>query len=81
MAFGMREGVDPQLLYEAIRSGAGNSWAFSDRAPRMFGGDGSTHRRHRDDQRGLRADEEEEERPAASHLEAERREAESVAAE
>jgi putative dehydrogenase len=43
MAFGMRQGVDPHLLYEAIRSGAGNSWAFTDRAPRMFSGDGSTH--------------------------------------
>jgi 3-hydroxyisobutyrate dehydrogenase len=43
MAFGMRQGVDPQLLYEAIRSGAGDSWAFGDRAPRMFSGDGSTH--------------------------------------
>jgi putative dehydrogenase len=43
MAFGMRQGVDPQLLYEALRSGAGNSWAFTDRAPRMFSGDGSTH--------------------------------------
>lgn len=43
MALGMRQGVDPQLLYEAIRSGAGNSWAFSDRAPRMFAGDGNTH--------------------------------------
>ena len=26
-----------------MRSGAGNSWAFTDRAPRMFSGDGSTH--------------------------------------
>jgi putative dehydrogenase len=43
MAFGMRQGVDPVLLYEAIRSGAGNSWAFTDRAPRMFSGDGRTH--------------------------------------
>jgi L-threonate 2-dehydrogenase len=43
MAFGMRKGVDPGLLYEAIRNGAGNSWAFTDRAPRMFSGDGSTH--------------------------------------
>jgi L-threonate 2-dehydrogenase len=43
MAFGMRQGVDPQLLYEALRSGAGNSWAFSDRAPRMFSGDDRTH--------------------------------------
>ena len=43
MAFGMRQGVDPQLLYDAIRSGAGDSWAFGDRAPRMFSGDGSTH--------------------------------------
>jgi 3-hydroxyisobutyrate dehydrogenase len=39
MALGLREGVDPELLYEAIRHGAGNSWAFNDRAPRMFRGD------------------------------------------
>lgn len=43
MAFGMRKGVDPRLLYEAIRSGAGNSWAFGDRAPRMFSGDRTTY--------------------------------------
>jgi len=39
MALGLRSGVEPQLLYEAIRHGAGNSWAFTDRVPRMIGGD------------------------------------------
>jgi putative dehydrogenase len=43
MAFGMRQGVDPQLPYEAIRSGAGDAWACGDRASRMFSWDGSTH--------------------------------------
>jgi len=39
MALGLRQGVDPALLYEAIKSGAANSWAFSDRVPRMIQGD------------------------------------------
>ncbi len=38
MALGLREGVDPDLLYEALRSGAGNSWAFTDRVPRILSG-------------------------------------------
>ncbi|MDR3453034.1 MAG: NAD(P)-dependent oxidoreductase [Rhodoferax sp.] len=36
MALGLREGVDPQLLYQALQSGAASSWAFSDRVPRMI---------------------------------------------
>ncbi|MFT3720207.1 L-threonate dehydrogenase [Pseudorhodoferax sp.] len=39
MALGLREGVDPALLYDVIKSSAGNSWAFSDRVPRIVQGD------------------------------------------
>ena len=39
MALGLREGVDPDLLYDALRSGAGNSWAFTDRVPRILAGE------------------------------------------
>jgi 3-hydroxyisobutyrate dehydrogenase len=42
MAFGMRKGVDPQLLHEALCSGAANSWVLGDRGPRMFSGSGRT---------------------------------------
>jgi L-threonate 2-dehydrogenase len=42
MAFGMRQGVDAQLLHDALRSGAANSWALGDRGPRMFSGDART---------------------------------------
>jgi L-threonate 2-dehydrogenase len=42
MAFGMRQGVDPRLLHEALCSGAANSWALADRGPRMFSGEGRT---------------------------------------
>jgi putative dehydrogenase len=38
MAFAKHEGLDLDLLYEAIRQGAGNSWAFADRVPRMIEG-------------------------------------------
>lgn len=38
MAFAQREGLDPDQLYDAIRHGAGNSWAFGDRVPRMVAG-------------------------------------------
>ncbi len=36
MALGLREGVDPDLLYDVIKNSAGNSWAFTDRAPRIL---------------------------------------------
>lgn len=39
MALGLREGVDPALLYDVIKCSAGNSWAFSDRVPRIVQGD------------------------------------------
>ncbi|WP_034713410.1 L-threonate dehydrogenase [Acidovorax sp. JHL-9] len=39
MALGLRECVDPALLYDVIKRSAGNSWAFSDRVPRIVQGD------------------------------------------
>jgi len=42
MAFGLRKGVDPALLYDVITHGAANSWAFADRMPRVVAGDYTT---------------------------------------
>jgi 3-hydroxyisobutyrate dehydrogenase len=42
MAFGLRKGVDPALLYDVITHGAANSWAFADRMPRVIAGDYTT---------------------------------------
>lgn len=39
MAFGLREGVDPEQLYEVITHSAGNSWAFADRVPHILSGE------------------------------------------
>lgn len=39
MALGLREGVDPERLYEVITHSAGNSWAFADRVPHILKGD------------------------------------------
>lgn len=39
MALGLRENVDPDLLYEVITHSAGNSWAFQDRIPHILAGD------------------------------------------
>jgi len=39
MALGIREGVEPSLLYEVLSNSAGNSWAFTDRGPRMAAGE------------------------------------------
>ena len=38
MALGLREGVDPNQLYEVITHSAGNSWAFTDRVPHILQG-------------------------------------------
>jgi len=38
MALARHEGLDCAALYEAIRHGAGSSWAFVDRVPRMLEG-------------------------------------------
>jgi L-threonate 2-dehydrogenase len=39
MALGLREGVDPQALYEVITHSAGNSWMFENRMVHVLAGD------------------------------------------
>ncbi|PUA20481.1 L-threonate dehydrogenase [Glaciimonas sp. PCH181] len=39
MALGMREGVDPDALYEVITNSAGNSWMFENRVPHILKAD------------------------------------------
>ena len=39
MALGAKSGCDPQTLYDIVSGAAGNSWMFSDRAPRMMQAD------------------------------------------
>jgi 3-hydroxyisobutyrate dehydrogenase len=39
MALGLREGVDPQELYEVITHSAGNSWMFENRMAHVLAGD------------------------------------------
>ena len=39
MALGLREGVDPDSLYEVITHSAGNSWMFENRVPHILSGD------------------------------------------
>jgi putative dehydrogenase len=39
MALGLREGVDPNALYEVITNSAGNSWMFENRVPHILNGD------------------------------------------
>lgn len=39
MALGLREGVDPDALYEVITNSAGNSWMFENRVPHILKGD------------------------------------------
>jgi 3-hydroxyisobutyrate dehydrogenase len=39
MALGLREGVDPQALYEVITHSAGNSWMFENRMAHVLAGD------------------------------------------
>lgn len=39
MALGLREGVDPDALYEVITHSAGNSWMFENRVPHILAGD------------------------------------------
>ena len=39
MAFGVRAGIDPQILYEVISNSAGSSWMFQNRVPHMLAGD------------------------------------------
>ncbi|MBI5879492.1 MAG: NAD-binding protein [Chloroflexi bacterium] len=39
MAFGVRAGVDPRMLYDVISKSAGSSWMFENRVPHMLEGD------------------------------------------
>jgi 3-hydroxyisobutyrate dehydrogenase len=39
MALGLREGIDPQALYEVITHSAGNSWMFENRMAHVLTGD------------------------------------------
>ncbi|WGS53882.1 NAD-binding protein [Paraburkholderia sp. D15] len=39
LALGIREGVDPEVLYEVIKNSAGNSWMFENRVPHILKGD------------------------------------------
>ncbi|PLZ02873.1 3-hydroxyisobutyrate dehydrogenase [Burkholderia sp. WAC0059] len=39
MALGLREGVDPGVLYDVITHSAGNSWMFENRVPHILEGD------------------------------------------
>jgi L-threonate 2-dehydrogenase len=39
MALGLREGVDPDALYDVITHSAGNSWMFENRVPHILTGD------------------------------------------
>jgi 3-hydroxyisobutyrate dehydrogenase len=39
MALGLREGVDPNALYEVITHSAGNSWMFENRMAHVLSGD------------------------------------------
>jgi 3-hydroxyisobutyrate dehydrogenase len=38
MALGLREGINPEQLYDVITHSAGNSWAFADRVPHILKG-------------------------------------------
>lgn len=39
MALGLREGMDPQALYDVITNSAGNSWMFGNRMAHVLAGD------------------------------------------
>jgi L-threonate 2-dehydrogenase len=39
LALGLREGVEPNALYEVITHSAGNSWMFENRVPHILAGD------------------------------------------
>ncbi len=39
MALGLREGVEPEALYDVITHSAGNSWMFENRMPHVLAGD------------------------------------------
>ncbi|MCY1246971.1 L-threonate dehydrogenase [compost metagenome] len=39
MSLGLRQGLDPAMLYDVLTHGSAASWAFADRAPRVLSGD------------------------------------------
>ncbi len=39
MALGIKAGADPNVLYDVVTHGAGNSWIFQERIPRVLAGD------------------------------------------
>lgn len=39
LSFGIREGLDPAVLYEVISASAGSSWMFQNRGPHVVNGD------------------------------------------
>lgn len=39
MAYGIRQGCDPQALFDVISHSAGNSWMFENRVPHLLAGD------------------------------------------
>ena len=43
MSFGIKNGLDPEKLYEVITGAAGNSWMFENRVPRILAGDYKPH--------------------------------------
>lgn len=44
MALGIREGVDPEALYEVIANSAGNSWMFENRMAHVLAADFTPYR-------------------------------------
>ena len=43
MSFGIKNGLDPQALYEVITGSAGNSWMFENRGQHILDGDYTPH--------------------------------------
>jgi putative dehydrogenase len=43
MSFGIKNGLDPQALYEVITESAGNSWMFENRGQHILDGDYTPH--------------------------------------
>lgn len=43
VSFGMRSGIDPELLYDVISNSAGSSWMFQNRVPHIISGDYTPH--------------------------------------
>lgn len=39
MSYGIKQGCDPQVLYDVISHSAGNSWMFENRVPHLLAGD------------------------------------------